>query len=360
MGAIKGVGEGVVQAIVEEREKKGMFSSLFDFIRRIDTKRVGKKAIELLIQAGCFDFTKWSRGALLASVDAMHAMASKEQKDAARGVIDLFASSDSQEETQFQAPPSVEAVESKQQILRREKELLGFYLTGHPLDEYRSLLKRLSCVPLAEIGKMDQDAVCRIAFIADTVQVKVSGKTQRKFAILTIGDGIERFELPIWSDLFETKAPLLVENQLLYAVVQIDKKEGELRLQCRWLDDLTQANEAMIVACDAAFDQAKAQVRMSEFRQKAAAKVPARKEIPKKMCLKIDIDQMRLSHILEIKKIFRSRPGTTPISLEFYGGVQRVGTLHVDSSWGVAFDRELEEKLKGFPSITLTELQNTP
>ncbi len=355
MGAIKGVGAGVVLAILEEREK-GPYTSLFDFIKRTDTKKVGKKAIELLIQAGCFDFTKWPRLALVVSVDPMHAAASKEQKDAARGVIDLFAAGGDQN-GQFLVPPKVEGVESKQELLQKEKELLGFYLTGHPLDDFQPMLKRLSCVPLSELPKMDQDAVCRVAFIVEEVQVKISGKTQRKFAILTASDGIERIEMPIWSDLYDEKAPLLTENQLLYAVVQIDKKEGDLRLQCRWLDDLTRANDAMITACDTAFDQAKTQTKTRSRPSKFAAKA---KENLKKLFLRVDSDQVRLSHILEIKKIFRMHTGSTPVCLEFWGQQGPLGSLHVETNWGVTYEQQLEEKLKAISSITLTELKNTP
>ena len=72
MGGIKGVGEGVVDAIVEERNKSGAYSSLYDFVRRIDTRKVGKKVIENLIEAGCFDSTRWSREAMLLSIDPMY------------------------------------------------------------------------------------------------------------------------------------------------------------------------------------------------------------------------------------------------------------------------------------------------
>ena len=86
MGAIKGVGEGVVDAILAERSKKGHFLSLYDFICRIETKKVGKKVIECLIESGCFDFTGWDRQALLESVDPMFAQATKDQTQAAQGV----------------------------------------------------------------------------------------------------------------------------------------------------------------------------------------------------------------------------------------------------------------------------------
>src|SRR5207249_375644 len=101
-----------------------------------------------------------------------------------------------------------------QLILKREKELLGFYLTGHPLEEYRKLLQKLSCIPLAKITEQQGETICRTAFIIEDVDIKISNKTQKKFAILTISDGLDRFELPIWPELYEEKHTLIIENQL--------------------------------------------------------------------------------------------------------------------------------------------------
>ncbi|MFS8563999.1 MAG: hypothetical protein LVR00_06670 [Rhabdochlamydiaceae bacterium] len=267
MGGIKGVGEGVVSAIVTERESKGPFKSLFDFCKRIDTKKVGKKVIETLIEAGCFDFTKWERAALILSVDPMYQLSSKQQKEFERGVLDFFASHEEAENSAQASPPDAPLV-PKRQLLRREKELLGFYLTGHPLDEFRSILSRLSCTPLGHISNLPHDTILRAAFIVEEMQVKTSNKTQKKFAILTISDGLERFELPIWSELYENKTPLFIENQILYAVLQVDKREETLKLSCRWVDDLTKASEEMIQACDKAYEDAKAHIKNSEQRNR--------------------------------------------------------------------------------------------
>ena len=91
MTGIKGVGSGVVDAIMQERAKGGHFKSFYSFFKRIDTKKVGKKVIENLVDAGCFDFTGWTRDALRQSVDPMYDTASKEQSEASKGVMTLFA-----------------------------------------------------------------------------------------------------------------------------------------------------------------------------------------------------------------------------------------------------------------------------
>lgn len=351
--AIKGVGEGVVESIIEERKKSGLFKSLADFFKRIDTQKVGKKTVEYLIEAGSFDFTGWSREALIGSVDAMYAIAARDQKETQRGVMSLFSFDD---ETGFDAAPPVVNKSDKYKILKREKELLGFYLTGHPLREFDTLLKRLSCVPLDHFTSLEKAAVVRSAFIIETVNIKIGQKNQRKFAILTISDGIHRFELPIWSDIFEEQQSLFVENQLAYAVLTVDREEDQVRLQCRWIADLVHIDEEAIRRCDLAYDRAKMQGKMTEFKHRHSEKPqPSFKKEPlvKELCLRVNIDTVRLSHILEIKKIFRTHAGASAVRLEFFNQEGLMGVIAVDSSWGIDHSSRLEEELKRIPSINL-------
>lgn len=354
MTGIKGVGAGVVEAIIEERQKRGPYKSYYDFFKRIDTKKVGKKVIESLVEAGCFDFTGWSRDALLLTIDPIYESVSKEQKEQAIGIISLFSLIGDSNESRFSKPPEVRHQTPRQELLRKEKALLGFFLTGHPMDEYKQVLQRLSCIPLRRLDQMEHDAVFRSAFIVESVQIRIASKSQKKFAILVISDGIERQELPVWADLYEEKSHLLHENQLLYAVLQVDKKEDELRLSCRWLDDLTKADEPMIEACDKAFDKAKSHAsRMAHSKQtapKAAKdqpKPPEKKEnIPMKhLTIKVDVNQTRHSHILQLKQLFSQHPGATPIQIHFHAEVKSLAILHIESKWGVALNDQFKQQI---------------
>ncbi len=360
MGGIKGVGEGVVEAIIEERNKNGAFLSLYDFVHRIDTRKIGKKMIEHLIEAGCLDFTGWSREAMLLSVDPMYEETAKEQKEAAKGVMDLFSLIEGEKQARFSIPPQVKEKFSKQKILKREYELLGIYLNGHPLDEFRNQMQRLSCVPFSDFEKLPSGSVCRIAFIIEGIVIKISAKSQRKFAILSISDGLGRVELPIWPDLFDQKGALMQENQLLYAVVQKEAQEGQVRLQCRWLDDLTKADEAMVKACDAAYDMAKQQAKSFEMREKnknfrastGKGNEPAMKKSPfQKLMIHLDADLARMSHILALKDAFRSHSGEIRVEIAFMANAAKLATLHIEQTWGVDYRKELESKISALPSV---------
>lgn len=128
MSGIKGVGAGVVDTIIEERRKKGPFKSFYDFFIRIDTKKVGKKVIESLVEAGSFDFTGWSRDALLLTIDPIYETVSKEQKEKAIGIISLFSLIGDTNESRFNHPPDVRHHTSRQEILRKEKSSLDSFL----------------------------------------------------------------------------------------------------------------------------------------------------------------------------------------------------------------------------------------
>lgn len=329
MTGIKGVGEGVVLAILEERKKNGAFTALYQFFKRIDAKRVGKKVVEHLIDAGCFDFTLWSRDALKEEIDFMHESAIKEQKEAASGVLNLFAFMGEDLDKRFNQPPQMQKKTAKVDILKREKELLGFFLTGHPMDAYRDIIKRLSCLPLCELENLDHQAVVRIAFIIESCNVRIAAKSQRKFAILMISDGMETYELPIWPDLYEEKGHLLKENQLIYAVIQIDKKEEALKLSCRWYDDLSQVNEAMVEDCDRAFDRAKLQANRF-FQPKENKPKPMKEETTvTNLTIKLNVDQAKLSYILSIKELIKAHPGKDLLILEFHTAQGCIGKLEL-------------------------------
>lgn len=361
MSGIKGIGSGVVEAIVKERAKNGKFSSLYNFIKRIDKRTVGKKAIENLVDAGSFDFTGWSRDELRESVEPAYESALKEQKDNDSGVMTFFAMLGDSDESRFSKPPQVKQKRTPLDLLLKEKELLGFFLTGHPMDAHKEVLYRLSCVSLHQMDTLPDSAIFRSAFIVETVQTRISQKTQKKFAIMTISDGIERHELPIWAELYEEKQHLLKENQLLYAVLQGERQpEGEFKLSCRWLDDLTKASEEMMAECDAAFDKVKHAVARQ---QRAIANGPKKKEEkPKeekmpitKISVRLDIEKTRHSHILLIKEIFGAHRGTLPVQIDFYRTEHKLAAVDIDTRWGVTPSPALKQKLSAIHSVIHVE-----
>jgi DNA polymerase III subunit alpha len=353
MSGIKGVGEGVVETIIAERKKKGSFEHFYDFFQRMDLKKVGKKVVESLVDAGCFDFTGWSRDALSLSIEQMYDRALKEQQEKKQGVMTLFGLMGEEPSQEFLTPPKVVSPRSKHDILRREKELMGFYLTGHPMDTYRKVFDRLSCVPLSDLEDMEHQAVVRVAFIVESLTVRIASKSGRKFAIMMISDGMENYELPVWSDLFEERGELLDENQLLYGIVQVDRREESLKLSCKWFDDLTQVDEEMVEKCDQMYDKIKFQVeRSKKYLQKKQDQEMSEKE-KEKLGLKVDLSRARLSHMLRLKELLIKHAGKQQVELQFQDGTGKSqGELVFKQATGVDLT---EQCLKDFDRLDCIE-----
>ncbi len=370
MSGIKGVGEGVVDAILKERAEGGKFRSLYNFIQRSDNKKVGKKVIESLIESGCFDTTGWSKSALIDSVEPIFSAVAQEKKEKAQGFLDLFAAlEDDSQEKIFETPPKLCRMIPKQQALKREHELLGFYLREHPLDEFMPIFSKLSCCPLGDLHKLEKLTICRTAFIIETVSVKISAKTQKKFAILIISDGTESLELSVWPEVYEQVHHLIIENQLIYAVLLLERQGEELKLQARWFGDLTKADDDMIKVCDEMYEKGQGYLKLVELKEKRVlankekptvnaedkkkTKTEA-KEPPKEKQLiqiSIDLDKVRLSHILELKSLFRSHAGSSPIVLDFMSDKVVMSSLRIEADWGIAWDTQLEQLLRSANAV---------
>ncbi|MCB1116406.1 MAG: DNA polymerase III subunit alpha, partial [Chlamydiia bacterium] len=351
MAGIKGVGRGVVETIINERNQKGPYASLYDFFKRIDLTKVGKKVAENLIDAGCFDFTGWTRQELIESVEPMFEYALREQKEKEKGIMDLFASVES-EHCPFQDPPKVAKQQDKTELLAKEKEFLGFYLTGHPMDAYRSLMETLGCTPFHAFETVESGAVVKTAFIIESVKVRISQKSDKKFAILMISDGMERFELPVWPDLYEDNSHLLVETQLLFAILQVEKEGDALRLRTRAIEELQAISEEKKGAIETQFNEFKQRAKSdTRKKKKNQGENVVEKTEEKTLSLFLDPNNTKLSEIIQLKKIFHKHPGTSPVRLIFKNGEKEVGAVEVESKWGVGQSAELLERLKSLSFI---------
>lgn len=352
MSGIKGVGRGVVGAILEERKKKGPYKSLYDFFKRIDLTRVGKKVVENLVDAGSFDFTTWTRQELLESTEPMFEQTSREQKEASKGVMDFFSMIEDEKKNPFLAPPIVERQQEKKEILAKEKELLGFYLTGHLMDEYRALVDKLGCLPFHSLDSVKNGAVVKVACIIENVKVKISQRTQKKFAILVISDGVERFELPVWPDMYYKHSALFIENQLLFSILQIENKGDVIKLRCRSLEDLTAITEKDVGRFDALYEQVKQAIESDARRtKKHNVEKTMDSSDNKKLHLTLDADSIRLSEIVKLKNLFHKYPGSSPVHITFNSVDQKIGVVEVESKWGVGWDSEMENRIKSFSFI---------
>jgi DNA polymerase-3 subunit alpha len=324
LAGIKGVGEQAVLAITEER-RNGEYTSLYDFVHRIDPKKVGKKVVELLIEAGCFDRFSWHRDESIKALDLMYDEVQQVRKEQQKGIFSLFGDEGGVPK-RFASPPKVE-LRSREQILLRERQLLGVFLSGHPLLSHEQQLRQAGVLPISQAGHIQEEIVFRLAFILETIETKISSKTQKKFAIITISDASnETMEVPIWSDVYDSNHEILHENSMLLGVFVREKRDGSWTTSCRWLAELT---DVALGQSHEAYARAKEQLqrRRPDRKKVVREKEPAAPQVVTSIF--VDLSRTRASHVAMLSSLFSSNKGKDLLRLVFVRGNQEVASLDV-------------------------------
>ncbi len=232
LAAIKNVGEAAMESAVAERERSGAFKSLEDFCGRIDSKKLNKKSLECLVKCGAFDWTGSERAALFAEIEGAFAAAASAHRDRASGQVSLFDSLLDATPTPAKRSSSGPRVPpwSTAEKLAFEKELLGFYVTGHPLDDYRPALESGKFVPIAKLAEQEDKSTVSIAGALITVDKKFTKKDSKPFAVVVIEDFTASLEVMIWSETFNKSQAHLVLGNVVSITGRLDRREEAPRL----------------------------------------------------------------------------------------------------------------------------------
>lgn len=243
IGAIKGVGEGPIDAIIEARNKDGYFRDLFDFCARIDLKKVNKRVIEKLIMAGALDKLGPHRAALMASLNDAVKAASQHHQAEAFGQGDMFGVlTDAPEEVEHkytQVPAWPEKV-----WLEGERETLGLYLTGHPINAYLKELTKYTSCRLKDATPTRRDQSLTVAGLVIAARVMTT-KRGTRIGIMTLDDRSGRMEVMLFSDALDKYAELLEKDKIVVVSGQVsfDDFNGGLKMSAREVLDLGSARE---------------------------------------------------------------------------------------------------------------------
>ena len=243
IGAIKGVGEGPVEAILEARAQGGQFKDLFDFCGRVDTKKVNKRVFERLIKAGALDKLGPHRAAMMASLPDAIKASEQHAKASAMGQNDLFgllANEDESVEQHF-----VETLPWPDKIwLEGERETLGLYLTGHPINQYLAELKHYTKGRLKDIVPTDRGQSVKASGLVIAARAMVTKRGSR-MGLLTLDDKSGRLEVMLFSEAFEKYQDLLEKDKILVVEgeVSFDDFSGGNRMTAREVYDISTARE---------------------------------------------------------------------------------------------------------------------
>ena len=241
LGAIKGTGQGAIEAVVKARTEGGAFTSLFDFCARVDRQRINKRVVEALVKAGAFDTLHPERASMLASVGLALDWADSQAAHADQGgLFDFGSEGDDQHGASTQEPALIAAATgSSKERLPLEKSALGFYLSGHLFDQSVDEVSRIARRRIADL--LDSREPQLLAGIVSDLRV-VNGQRGR-VAIFKLDDKTEVIEAVANEDLLNANRDLLKDDELIIVQgkVQPDRFSGGLRLTVTQVWDLAGA-----------------------------------------------------------------------------------------------------------------------
>lgn len=221
LGAIKNVGKAAISSILRVREKEGHFTSIFDFYRRVNPKTVNKRMIESLIKGGAFDCLEGSRAQNLAVIDQAAEKAAQIQQDRERGQLSFLETLERKESSPgTERFPTVEEA-PKETKLAWEKELLGIYVSGHPLEKYRKRVSRYAADSIKELSGMRDQEKIRIVGIISGLTSRNDRKGKR-MAFFTLEDLDSQIEVLVFSSLYEKRSSYIEEGKLILIKGKLD------------------------------------------------------------------------------------------------------------------------------------------
>ena len=241
LAGIKGVGEQAAQKIIEEREKNGPFKDFADFTSRVDARALNKRVLEHLVKTGAFDFSGAARKPLFDGIDAAIAGAAAHARDKAAGqhsFLDVFAEEAPKKKTGNNGSTvhTTSATDfTSAERLQFEKELLGFYVSGHPLNAYAGLAEAL-CTHTEETVLLEGDRVeFRLAGIMSGITKKLSKKDNRPWAFFTLASKRATISVNMYADAYETYGKALAENLPVVVLGSVMKGNDGARLNVKEL-----------------------------------------------------------------------------------------------------------------------------
>ncbi|HWH91097.1 MAG TPA: OB-fold nucleic acid binding domain-containing protein, partial [Candidatus Binatia bacterium] len=313
LAAIKHVGEAAMETAIREREQRGDFTSLEDLCTRLDSRVANRKMLESLIKAGAFDFLGRDRSELFSCIDDAVMASAAAQRDRLAGQVSLFDEATAPTGSRKrQATPW-----SDHEKLSYEKELLGFYVSGHPLDAYADIFAAKNYRSIASLGGLDDRAPFKIAGAIVEVEKKFTRKEGKPFAVVWIEDRADMLEVVVWNEVYLKAAAALVAGRVIEIRGTLDKRDEIPRAVAQEIGTLSPRKPN---GAEGSTD--KESVVLLQFSPATTG------------------DELR-----EVRRILASSPGRRPVRLLFDRASGNALRLDAGTEFSVNLTRDLEEKL---------------
>jgi DNA polymerase-3 subunit alpha len=312
LGSVKNVGAGAMESAIAEREKNGAFKSLEDFCSRLDSRTVNRKILESLVKCGAFDPFGKFRSQLFAEVESAMGAAAAVQRDRASGQVSLFGDMDMPADTKSAGIASKVGPWPQQEMLAYEKELLGYYVSGHPLDRFAGHFDSGKFSTIAQAVQAEESGTFKLAGILATVEKKFTKKDGKPFGVMLLEDFTGSLEITVWEEAFTKNAALLVPGSAIAVNARIARREDSVRATA---------------------------TSLAALKPKSSVK-PVR--------LRLSREKMQEDDLFQILESVKRHPGPRPLFLEFVRSDGRSVEMAAGEEFAVSDERELSEELSAF------------
>ncbi|MCB9800120.1 MAG: DNA polymerase III subunit alpha [Candidatus Omnitrophica bacterium] len=322
LAAIKNVGLTAIDAILESRSNEGSFKNLIDFVKRVDLRVCNRKVVESLIKCGAFDDFGATRAQLMTVLDQALEMGASFQKDQSRGQMSFFGGGDQTSSFQDEGIDMPEIPEwPENQLLAYERELMGFYVTSHPLSKHTKTLKNYATASTDTLIELNDQAEVTLGGIVDQFKEIITKKGD-KMAFVTLQDLRGSCEVVVFPSIYESSSALLKNDAIVFVRGKINARDDNPKV--------------------------------------LADEIVPLEEVPKRFTRLVSIDLqtagLEPSLLEDIRKILAAYKGRTPVYLSFRDPQGKVAVIDSGDDMRVeASDQLLEslEKLVGENSVKI-------
>ncbi|MGL5207444.1 MAG: DNA polymerase III subunit alpha, partial [Acidaminococcaceae bacterium] len=238
LAGIKSVGDAAIENILEARKKGGAFDSLTDFCQRVNSNGLNKRVVEYLIKCGAMDGFGAKRSQLLAVMEQALDLAASRQKDEASGQIGLFGEEEFEKINELRMPDIPEM--PKEEILSLEKEIIGFYVTGHPLDKYRQILKQMTEIKALGEGRYRDGQYVKVAGIIAANKIRTT-KAGDSMAVFMLEDFSGKIEVVVFPKTFAFASKNIYPESIVLVEGRLMLDEEEPRMMASQVTKLEAA-----------------------------------------------------------------------------------------------------------------------
>jgi DNA polymerase-3 subunit alpha len=229
LAAIKGVGEAAVEAILKSRKEVGTFKSLAELCEHVDGRSLGRKTLEALIKTGACDCFGQTRATLFAQIERTLARAASILSDKQKGQSSLFGA------LEEKAPPMPESISNlpewpQHELLAHEKELLGFYVTGHPLTPFAPILEKYCLANTVKLAELPNRSLTRIGGLIAAVQHGFSKKSGKPYSMVTLEDLEGSVQVLVMNENYDKFRPLLEVNKAILVVGEVNTGDDKPKI----------------------------------------------------------------------------------------------------------------------------------